>query len=321
MDRDNTVVIPTKASLYFAKKIAKTLHIEILDTERQTFGEVEHYYRIVVGNSADLFGKDIIFVGSTHSDLELLEMYRVGCALSGYGARRIIFCIPFAGYSTMERAVKPGEIVTFKTVARQLSIIPQAAMGNTFLMLDLHVGGTIHYFEGDCTRFELYSEKQLELAIDYLIEKNELGVEDTVMASADLGRAKWVETFAHTFDTDVAFVQKGRDGEKTEVKRVIGDVTRKHVIIYDDMTRSAGTLIKAAHAYLKARASSVSVVLSHLALNNEGIIKKLVDSPIANIIATNSHPASQWSIVQSEDKFEIVDVSDVFTDLIEKILV
>ena len=118
------------------------------------------------------------------------------------------------------------------------------------------------------------------------------------MASADLGRAKWVETFASFFGTDIAFIQKKRDGSKTSAQRVIGEVTDKHVIIYDDMTRSGGTLIKAAELYLKSGAKSVSVALSHLALNNKAVAQTLIDSQIKFIVSTNSHPASQWPIIK-----------------------
>ena len=208
------LVISTRASLYFAKKIAQALKVKVLPTQRIIFGGVENYYRIGVDNFTDLFGRDVILVGSTHSDREVNEIYRIGCALSGYGAKRIIFCLPFFGYSTMERAVKPGEVVTAKTIARQFSAIPQASMGNTFLLMDLHVGGTVHYFEGDCTRCELYGEPVIETGIRNIILNNPLN-HKSIMASADLGRAKWVETFASVFHTDIAFIQKKRDVVKT----------------------------------------------------------------------------------------------------------
>lgn len=312
------IIISTRASAYFAKKIARGFKTKILPTTVFIFGGVEHYYRINVMDFTDLFGRDVIMVGSTHSDKEINEMYNIGCALSGYGAKRIIFCIPFFGYSTMERAVKPGEVVTAKTVARQFSNIPQASMGNTFLLMDLHVGGTVHYFEGDCTRFELYAEPVIEVGIKELME--EYLYDEIMMASADLGRAKWVETFASVFKTDIAFIQKKRDGSVTSAQRVIGDVTDKNIIIYDDMTRSAGTLIKAANLYLQSGAKTVSAVLSHLSLNNQSVAKALIESDIKFIVSTNSHPASQWKIVRENPKFRILDVSGMFIDTAYKVL-
>lgn len=84
-----------------------------------------------------------------------------------------------------------------------------------------------------------------------------------------------MEAFAKVYHTDIAFVRKTRDFTKTEVQNVIGKVKGKHVIIYDDMTRSGGTLIKAADAYMERGALSVTAVISHLALNDEAVVEKL----------------------------------------------
>lgn len=174
MENTNTVMLTTRASRYLALGIAKHLNVGFYGTHREIFGGGENYFRIDVPQRTSLMGKDIIFVGSTHTDEDFSELYRVGCALAGYGARKRIFVIPFFGYSTMERAVNPGEVVTAKTNARILSSIPNVGLGNTFLMLDLHKASIVHYFEGDCVRSELYTENILMDAI------KELGVNNFI---------------------------------------------------------------------------------------------------------------------------------------------
>jgi len=315
----NVVIFSTKESLYFAELIAKGLGLEVSGTERKNFGGVEQYYRLNIDSRDDLIGKTAIFVGSTHTDEQVNELYRVGCALAGYGTTRRIFVIPFLGYSTMERAKYPGEVVMAKVVARQLSSIPNSGMGNVFLMMDLHVSGLVHYFEGDCLRYELYAEKQLTAAI------RELGLDNFMFASADLGRPAWVATFAKIFQTGFALIDKGREFEKTEVLAVIGDVRGKNVIIYDDMTRSAGTIIQAAKAYLEHGAAAVYAVLSHCALNDGSIVVDLIDSPITKLVTTNTHPMSQQvkDCEQSRslvNRFKVCDVSGEFVGTIRKIL-
>jgi ribose-phosphate pyrophosphokinase len=319
-DLSNVVIFSTEASLYFAGLIAQRLGLEVGNVERKDFGGVEQYYRIGVDNRDDLVGKTAIFVGSTHTDEQVDELYRVGCALAGYGTTRRIFVIPFLGYSTMERAKYPGEVVMAKVIARQLSGIPNSGMGNVFLMMDLHVSGLVHYFEGDCLRYELYAEKQLTMAV------SELKLDNFMFASADLGRPAWVATFAKLFQTSFALIDKGREFEKTEVLAVIGDVRDKNVIIYDDMTRSAGTIIKGAEAYLEHGATGVYAVLSHCALNQENIIGDLLSSPIKKLITTNTHPMSQRLEEISGPKndpasrFMVCDVSSEFVRMIKKLL-
>jgi len=308
------IVLSTDASSYFAKLIATRLpRLKIFPMTRKNFGDGERYLKIDITDRMELVGRDIVIVGSTATDSDFTEICRIGTAVAKYGARKIIFVIPFFGYSTMERAVKPGEIVTAKINARQLSELPHGDVRNCFLMLDLHTAGLVHYFEGECLRFELYAEPVLTGAI------RDLGLTDFMFASADLGRPLWVQTFAKKFETSIAFIQKSRDFEETKVDAVIGDVRGKNVVIYDDMIRSGTTLVHAADAYLENGASAVYAVASHLSFNNEAAIDLLEASAIKKIIGTNSHPMSQHPKVAGSSKFVVEDVSNLFANLIYRL--
>lgn len=308
------IVISTVRSEYFAKLIATQISTSTEQlVVRKQFGDGEKYFKIDLQDRMEFFGKDVVIVGSTATDDDFNEICRVGTAVAKYGAHRIIFVIPFFGYSTMERAVKPGEVVTAKINARMLSQLPHGDVRNCFLMLDLHTAGLVHYFEGECLRFELYAESVLTEAVE------ELGLSNFMFASADLGRPLWVETFAKKFGTDLAFVRKSRDFEITEVRNVIGDVYEKEVIIYDDMIRSANTLIHAADAYLERGALAVYVVASHAAFNDDVAIDRLNRSSIKKVIVTNSHPMSSHPHVSGSSKFVVKDVSHLFVDVINKL--
>jgi len=313
MTANNVAVFSTEASLYFAKKIAAGLGINVSNTTRKSFGDVENYYCLGISSWGELTGKSVIFVGSTHTDSDIMELYSVGCTLAEYGTLRRIFVIPFLGYSTMERAKHPGEVVMAKVIARMLSSIPNTGLGNTFLFMDLHVSGEVNYFEGNCQHIELYAEKRLIAGI------RELMPENFMFGSVDMGRSRWVQSFAKTFGNKrIALIQKERDGEKTKIIDVIGDVTDKNVVIYDDMTRSAGSLIDGANAYLDKGAKSVDAVLSHFAPNNQDIIGLMLESQIDRFVITNTHPASEW--VEGIDRFRVKDVSPIFLRCIQKIL-
>src|SRR5262245_53828381 len=88
--------------------------------ERKTFPDGERYLRIVT----DPWARDVVLLGGTPTDLDWLELYDLGCAISRAGARSLSIVMPYFGYSTMERAVRPGEIVTAWTRARLISSIP-----------------------------------------------------------------------------------------------------------------------------------------------------------------------------------------------------
>jgi len=310
----NLLIYSTEDSAYFAELIGKALGIKSNKIERNIFGDGELYHRLDIKDSSELFGKTIIFVASTNSDKNFNELEKIGHALAAARTTRRIFVIPFFGYSTMERAVLPGEMVSTKINARRLSNIAGTDRGNVFLFLDLHVSGILHYFEGDCLRYELSAAELLSQAISKLKLKN------FVFGTADLGRAKLVETFADQYKTEIVFVRKTREFMKTQVTNVIGEVNGKTIIIYDDMTRSGDTLIQAAKAYLNNGAKEVYAILSHLALNNESIIKRLEKSLIKKIITTNSHPMSQNKLVKRSKKIIIKDASSEFVKIIKRLL-
>lgn len=308
------IVISTSWSQYFATLVAEKIPGSTeCSVTRKRFSDGERYLKIEIEDRMQFFGRDVVIVGSTMTDDDFNEVCRIGSAVAKYGAHRIIYVIPFFGYSTMERAVKPGEIVTAKINARQLSQLPSGDVRNCFLMLDLHTAGLVHYFEGECLRFELYAEQVLTEAVV------ELGLSNFMFASADLGRPLWVQTFAEKFKTLLAFVSKSRDFEETKINDVIGDVRGKNVIIYDDMIRSAKSLVNAAEAYLAKGALSVYAVASHGAFNNDKAIALLEYSKIRKVIITNSHPMSNEQRVIRSSKFIVKDVSHLFVDAINRL--
>ena len=292
-----------------------------LNIKRSTFAGGEKYYRLDVPNNFDLLGKTAVYVSSLTGDDDILEVYRVGSTLVQYGVKRRVFIIPFLAYSTMERAVLPGEVVTAKVTIQMLSSIGSGSNGNVFLLFDLHTAGLLHYFEGPCLRLELYGQKTLMKALSLL----GFDSKTFMFASADLGRTAWVNSFARETGTSVAFIRKVRkmvgDQSESEAFEVIGNVENKNIIIYDDMTRSGSTLIHAATKYLNSGALSVDVMVSHFLPTSLNIFSKLLSSPIRKFVMVNTHPMTQHEEVKlNSDRFIVVDASDQFVNCLEEIL-
>lgn len=264
-----------------ARQIARLAEGELGKIEVQLFPDGERYQRILTNAS----NRDVLLVGGTASDADTLELYDLACALAKYGVRSLDLAIPYFGYSTMERAVKIGEVVTAKTRARLLSSIPRAARGNRVFLLDLHSEGIPHYFEGDITAFHVYG-KPLVFQI-----ARKLGGRDFVMASTDAGRAKWVQSLAEDLGVGAAFVFKKRiDGKRTAITGVSAQVEGRHVIIYDDMIRTGGSLVNAARAYLAAGAKVIDVISTHGLLPGDAVEKIRKSRAIRAIHVTDSHP-------------------------------
>ncbi|WP_299460677.1 ribose-phosphate diphosphokinase [uncultured Microscilla sp.] len=250
-------------------------------TEVRFFPDGERYQRIL----SDVNGKDVVIVGGTIADSDTLELFDMACAIEKYGGKTLTLVIPYFGYSTMERAVKPGEVVTGKSRARLLSAIPITGRGNQVLLFDLHTSGLQHYFEGNIRPVHIYCK-------DLVIEAaRELGGEDFILACTDTGRAKWVESLANDMGIFAAFVFKRRiSAENTQITGINADVKGKNVVIYDDMIRTGGSLINAAQAYKDAGATKISAITTHGIFPNNAMERLQKSGLFECVVSTDSHP-------------------------------
>lgn len=252
----------------------------------KTFPDGERYLRV----ADDPWGRDVVLLGGTPSDLDWLELYDLGYAISRGGARSLSIVMPYFGYATMERAVLPGEVVTAKTRARLVSAIPPCEGGTRVYLFDLHTDGIPFYFGDSHVTHHLYGAP---IVTDTL--RKVMNGRDYILGATDAGRAKWVQSLARDLDVEPAFVYKKRDPEsgKLAITGVNADVRGREVVIYDDMIRTGSSLIQAAMAYTHAGARKCHAIASHLILPPGALDKLRATGLFEHILGTNSHPGSQ----------------------------
>ncbi|MEW5854890.1 MAG: ribose-phosphate diphosphokinase [Myxococcota bacterium] len=257
--------------------------------ECRIFPDGERYLRIL----SPVRAQDVVIVGGTTTDTATLDIFDLACGLVTAGCQSLTLLIPFFGYSTMERAVKSGEVVTAKTRAHLLSIIPTAPGGNRVALLDLHSEGIPHYFEPGVVSTHLYAKSVILDAI------RGLGLGDFSLGSVDAGRAKWVESLANDLGVVPSFVLKRRSSDrKTEVIAVSASVSGRPVVIYDDMIRTGGSLLGAARAFRDAGATDVYAVASHGVFPGDALERIRGSGFIRRVVVTNSHP---WAMRRPAD--------------------
>lgn len=278
-----TILLSTQNYQYLADEILAKTDFEKAIIERQTFSDGEYYYRI----KNELQNKKAIVIGGTTSDKDTMELYDLASAAVDMGCSSLHLVVPFFGYSTMERAVKTGEIVTAKNRARLLSFLPKSHRGNHIYLFDLHTEGLPYYFENGLQSHHIYCKPIIIEACRALAGK------DFILASTDAGRAKWVESLANDMGVQAAFVLKRRSGaDQTEVTAINADVEGKTVIIYDDMIRSGSSIISGAKAYKNAGVAKIFVICSHGLFVNHGLEKLENSGLIEKVVCTNTHHLS-----------------------------
>jgi ribose-phosphate pyrophosphokinase len=281
----NSIAFATRQYEPMRDVICSVTGIEIGKVDRKHFPDGELYDRI----DSPVAGADVYIVGSTATDADTLEIFDLACAAVKYGATRLTLVVPFYGYSTMERATKPGEVVKAKTRARLFSAIPVASRGNRIMLMDLHAAGIPFYFEGNMTAIHVYAKHYVLAMADVLRG----GKRSFVLGAADVGRASWVESLARDMGVEPGFVYKRRGPDGTEVTGVNASVEGKSVVIYDDMIRTGGTLLGAAYTYRRNGAKEVSALATHGVFPGDSLDRLRDSGQFGSIMVTDSHPRAQ----------------------------
>jgi len=271
---------------YMRPRILAAGDFEVGAIERKNFPDGERYMRL----AADSWGRDVVLLGGTATDLDVLDVYDLGYAISRAGAHSLALVMPYFGYGTMERAVRPGEVVTAKTRARLISAIPPCDGGMRVFLFDLHTDGIEFYFDNSHITHHLYGSPLITASIRRL-----MGDRPFVLGATDAGRAKWVQSLARALGVEPAFVYKSRDAVsgKLEMTGINADVKGQEVVVYDDMIRTGSSLLQAGEAYLEAGATAVHAIASHLVLPPGSMQKLRAAGVFQNILGTDSHPGSQ----------------------------
>ena len=279
-----------------------------VEIETETFPDGEHYWKIA--NPEQLRHKPAVYIAGTVDDESIFELYNLASTLVREQCSSLHIVIPYFGYSTMERAVKEGEVVTAKNIANLISSIPQAPLGNFVYMLDLHSLGTQYYFENTIHPIHLTSWNVIK---NMLMQFGK----DVVLASTDMGRAKWIEKMGNELHLETAYIMKKRiSGAKTEVVALNAEVKDKDIVIFDDMIRSGTSLIHAAEAYKNAGANNIYVITVHGIFVAEALNKLKSCGVIKKILCTNTHVNAQ----NMKDEFvKVYDISEVIAERLNTI--
>ena len=207
----------------------------------------------------------------------IMELLIILDTLKRASAGRITAVIPFFGYGRSDKKDLPRVPIT----ARLMADIIGVAGADRFMTIDLHAGQIQGFFSipGDeLTAFHILS--------DYFIEKK---IPNAAVVSCDLGFAKKARNFAQKLGLPMAFVEKRRTGTSTQALTVIGDVKGKNIILVDDEVDTAGSIYEAASILKEQGARAIYASFTHATFSPPAI-ERLRDSPMAEIVTTNTEP-------------------------------
>ena len=269
-------IVSGSAHPRLAADICAYLGVPPCDATVSSFPDGETFVKI----NENIRGRDVFIVQPTcpPTNQNLMELLILVDAARRSSSARITAVIPFFGYARQDRKDQPRVPITAKLVANLLA----AAGVQRVLTMDLHAQQLQGFF--DIPVDHLYA---LPVMIHYL---QDLGLGDLVVVSPDVGGVKMASAYAETLKAGLAIVVKRRlSATEIEAVTVIGEVEGKNVILVDDLTETAGTLVGAAGILREQGARDIYAGVSHAVLTDLAV-ERLKSSEIKELITTDSVP-------------------------------
>ena len=257
-----------------AKSIAAYIGVELGKCTVSSFPDGETFVKI----EENVRGEDVFIVQSTchPTNHNLMELFIMMDAVRRASASRITAVLPFYGYARQDRKDQPRVPITAKLVANLLV----AAGANRILTMDLHAQQIQGFF--DIPVDHLYAAPVM---YEYL---KKMKLPDLVVVSPDVGGLKMAHAYSQVLEAGLAIVAKRRkSATDIEAMAVIGEIRGRNVLLVDDLTETAGTLVTASALLKKKGARKIIACVSHALLNDLGA-QRLRKSRIDELITTDT---------------------------------
>jgi ribose-phosphate pyrophosphokinase len=287
-----------------AERIAAHLGVSLLPVEIKRFANGNTFVRL----GSSVRGADVFWVQPTSppSNDHLMELLIAIDTLRRDSAARITAVVPYFGYGRSDKKDQPRVPITARLVADMVTV----AGANRLLTMDLHADQIQGFFwipVDDITAQHLLAGYVRQRGLN----------RDAVVVAPDLGQAKDARNFAQEVDLPLALVEKrrSRDGSRTEVLNLIGEVDGRDVIMVDDEIDTAGTMVRAAHFVKQHGARDVFALTTHPILSPPAT-ERLRTAGFKEIVVTNTValPADHGL-----EHITVLDVGPILGEVIHRI--
>jgi ribose-phosphate pyrophosphokinase len=289
-----------------AKEICGCLGIGMGQATATSFSDGEIRIKI----DENVRGADVFVVQSccTPVNNSIMELLIMIDALKRSSACRITAVIPYFGYARQDRKDQPRVPITAKLVADLIT----TAGADRVLTMDLHAGQIQGFFNIPVDH--LYA---LPVLLEYINKRFAKELKDVVIVSPDAGGVERARAFAKRLQTNLAIIDKRREGpNNAQVMNIIGDVEGKHAILLDDMIDTAGTIVQGAQACADQGAKSVWAGCVHPVLSGPAL-ERLQKSCLTEVVVTNTIPLNGKD--QQCPKLRVLSVAPLLGEAIKRI--
>jgi ribose-phosphate pyrophosphokinase len=288
-----------------AEAIAQSLDVPLTRAQVKRFPDNEAWVVI----EENVRGEDVFVLQSTSypANDNLMELLVCIDALKRASAKRITAVTPYFGYARQDRKTGGRTPISAKLVANLIT----RAGADRVLTMDLHSGQIQGFFDIPTDNLQAAPLMAQDIQTHYG------QASDLLIVSPDAGGVVRALALASRLNAGLAIVDKRREGPgKSEVANIIGDVTGRRLIIFDDLTDSATTLCSAAAALVEAGAAQVSAYITHGVLSGAAM-ERVEASVLKELVITDSIESRQR--LAGAKKLRVVSCADLIGEAIRRI--
>ncbi len=289
-----------------AQAIADHLDVPLTKAQVRRFLDNEVFVTV----DENVRGEDVFVIQSTSfpANDNLMELLICMDALKRASAKRITAVIPYFGYARQDRKTGGRTPISAKLVANLIT----RAGADRVLTMDLHAGQIQGFFD-------IPTDNLVAIPVFARDIKENYGkkASDLMIVSPDVGGVVRVRALADRLNAEIAIVDKRRPKPgQSEVMNIVGDVSGRRCILFDDIADSAGTLVNAASALMERGAKEVSAFISHGVLSGPAI-ERVTNSVLTELVITDSIEPSE--AVKGCAKVRTVPVAPLIGEAIRRI--
>jgi ribose-phosphate pyrophosphokinase len=279
------IVASGRAHPELAREIVDVLGVDVVPMDAYDFANGEIYVRF--GESVR--GCDAFVIQSHTAPINqwLMEQLIMVDALKRASATRITVIAPFYPYARQDKKHRGREPIS----ARLVSDLFKTAGADRLMAVDLHTAQIQGFFTGPVDH--LWALPLLADHVRKRVDRARLTV-----VSPDAGRVRVADLWSDRLGAPLAIIHKRRDPKvpnQVKVHEVVGQVAGRTCLLVDDMIDTGGTIVQAAEALRENGAAEVIVAATHAVLSGPAV-DRLKNSPITEVIVTNTLPITEERI-------------------------
>jgi len=228
-------------------------------------------------------GDDVFVVqtGTGNVNQDLIELFIILDSMKRSFARSVHLVLPYYPYARQDRVASPREPISAKLVAKLI----EAAGADHVITVQIHSEQQQGFFS-----FPIDHLNARKLFAEYFSKKK---LKNAVVVAPDAGAAKDADRLARLLGTTIAVMSKVRPAfNQAEITSLVGDVSGRDCIIFDDMIDTAGSVCAAYNILKDHGAKDIYVAATHGVFSGPAV-ERMNKAGFKKVVVTDTIPVNK----------------------------